>query len=62
MTNDDYRVNSFFVFMLVKERRARRTRQVDAKGRSAAFRDIAEGPGLGVADRGKIERVDVSLS
>jgi len=40
---------------------ARRTRQVDAKGRSAAFLEIAEGLGLGVAAREKIGVADVSL-
>ena len=38
---------------------ARRTRQVDAKGRSAAFLEIAEG--LGVAARDKIQIADVKL-
>jgi hypothetical protein len=37
--------------MIVKERMARGTQQVDARGRSAAFLDIAEGLGLGVAAR-----------
>jgi hypothetical protein len=47
--------------IVVKERMARGTQQVDARGRSAAFLDIAEGLGLGVADRGKIEIADVKL-
>ena len=46
--------------IIVKERMARGTQQVDAKGRSA-FLEIAEGLGLGVADRGKIKIADVSL-
>jgi hypothetical protein len=40
--------------IIVKERMARGTQQVDAGGRSA-FLGIAEGLGLGVADRGKIK-------
>jgi hypothetical protein len=52
MTNDD----SF-----VKERMARRTQQVDNRGRSAAFLDIAEGLGLGVAAWEKIEIKDVKM-
>jgi uncharacterized protein (DUF362 family) len=47
--------------IIVKERMARGTQQVDARGRSAAFLDIAEGLGLGVADRGKIEIADVGV-
>jgi uncharacterized Fe-S center protein len=46
--------------MIVKERMARGTQQVDARGRSA-FLNIAEGLGLGIADRGKIEIADVTL-
>jgi len=34
---------------------------VDARGRSAAFLDIAEGLGLGVAAREKIKIAEVSL-
>jgi uncharacterized protein (DUF362 family) len=47
--------------MIVKERMARGTQQVDARGRSAAFLEIAEGLGLGVAAREKIEIADVKL-
>jgi uncharacterized protein (DUF362 family) len=47
--------------IIVKERMARGTQQVDARGRSAAFLDIAEGLGLGVAARGKIGIKDVKL-
>ena len=47
--------------IVVKKRMARGTQQVDARGRSAAFLEIAEGLGLGVADRGKIEIADVKL-
>jgi hypothetical protein len=47
--------------MIVKERIARGTQQVDARARSA-FLDIAEGLGLGVAARDKIKIADVSLS
>ena len=46
--------------IIVKERMARGTQQVDAKGRSA-FLEIAEGLGLGVVDRGKIKITDVKL-
>jgi uncharacterized protein (DUF362 family) len=45
--------------IIVKERMARGTQQVDARGRSAAFLDIAEGLGLGVAAREKIKIADV---
>jgi hypothetical protein len=61
MTNDGQRVNSFFALMIVKERMARGTQQVDARGRSAAFLEIAEGLGLGGAAREKIEIADVKL-
>ena len=47
--------------IIVKERIARGTQQVDARGRSAAFLDIAEGLGLGVAAREKIEIADVKM-
>jgi len=47
--------------IIVKERMARGTQQVDARGRSAAFLDIAEGLGLGVAAREKIGIKDVKL-
>jgi len=47
--------------IIVKERMARGTQQVDARGRSAAFLDIAEGLGLGVAAREKIKIADVKL-
>ena len=60
MTNDGQRVNSFFALMIVKERMARGTQQVDARGRSAAFLEIAEGLGLGVAAREKIGIKDVT--
>jgi uncharacterized protein (DUF362 family) len=46
--------------IIVKERMARGTQQVDAGGRSA-FLGIAEGLGLGVADRGKIRLADVAM-
>ena len=46
--------------IIVKERMARGTQQVDNKKQSA-FLEIAEGLGLGVADRGKIKIADVSL-
>ena len=44
----------------VKERMTRGTQQVDARGASA-FLELAEGLGLGVAARDKIELKDVSL-
>jgi hypothetical protein len=47
--------------MIVKERMARGTQQVDARAKSAVFLDIAEGLGLGVAAREKIEIADVKL-
>ena len=47
--------------MIVKERMARGTQQMDARGRSAAFLEIAEGLGLGVAARDKIKIADVKL-
>jgi len=46
--------------IIVKERMARGTQQVDAGGRSG-FLELAEGLGLGVADRGKIKIADVNL-
>lgn len=46
--------------IIVKERMARRTRQIEARSRSA-FPELDEGLGLGVADRGKIEVADVKL-
>jgi hypothetical protein len=46
--------------IIVKERMARGTQQVDAGGRSA-FLNIAEGLGLGVAARDKIKIADVKL-
>jgi hypothetical protein len=46
--------------IIVKERMARGTQQVDAGGRSA-FLTIAEGLGLGVANGGKIKIADVKL-
>jgi uncharacterized protein (DUF362 family) len=46
--------------IVVKERMARGVQQVDAAGRSA-FLQIAEGLGLGVAARDRIEIKDVSL-
>jgi hypothetical protein len=46
--------------MIVKERMARGTQQVDAGGRSA-FLQLAEGLGLGVAARDKIKIADVKL-
>jgi len=46
--------------MIVKERMARGTQQMDARGRSAAFLEIAEGLGLGVAAREKIGIKDVT--
>jgi len=46
--------------IIVKERMARGTQQVDAGGRSA-FLNIAEGLGLGVAAREKIKIADVKL-
>jgi uncharacterized protein (DUF362 family) len=46
--------------IIVKERMARGVQQVEAKGRSA-FLELAEGLGLGVADRDKIEIRDVAL-
>jgi len=59
MTNDDYCVNPFFVLMIVNERMARGTQQVEARGRSAAFPELAEGLGLGGVAREKIEIADV---
>jgi hypothetical protein len=44
--------------MIVKERMARGTQQVDAGGRSA-FLALAEGLGLGVAARDKIQIAEV---
>ena len=41
--------------MIVKERMARGTQQMDARGRSAAFLEIAEGLGF-AARRGKRSR------
>jgi hypothetical protein len=46
--------------MIVKERMARGTQQVDAGGRSA-FLALAEGLGLGVAAREKIGIRDVRM-
>ena len=46
--------------IIVKERMARGTQQVDNKKQSA-FLEIAEGLGLGVAAREKIKIADVSL-
>lgn len=46
--------------IIVKERMARGTQQVDAHAKSAAFLDIAEGLGLGVAAREKIKIRDVT--
>ena len=46
--------------MIVKERMARGTQQVDAGGRSA-FLTLAEGLGLGVAARDKIQISDLEL-
>jgi len=46
--------------IIVKERMARGTQQVDAGGRSA-FLNIAEGLGLGVAARDKIKIADVKM-
>jgi hypothetical protein len=42
--------------IIIKERLAWGTRQVDARARSA-FMELAEGLGLGVADRGKITAI-----
>jgi len=47
--------------IVVKERMARGVQQVDARGRSA-FLELAEGLGLGVAARDKIEIRDVDLA
>ena len=47
--------------IIVKERMARGTQQVDARAKSTAFLDIAEGLGLGVAAREKIGIADVKL-
>jgi uncharacterized Fe-S center protein len=47
--------------IIVKERMARGTQQVDARARSAAFLDIAEKLGLGVAARDKIAVSEVKL-
>jgi hypothetical protein len=47
--------------MIVNEQMARRTRPVDTKGRSAAFRDIAKGLGVGLAAREKIEISELGL-
>jgi hypothetical protein len=47
--------------IIVKERMARGTQQVDARARSAAFLDIAEKLGLGVAARDKIAVNEVKL-
>ena len=47
--------------IIAKERMARGTQAVDNRGRSAAFLEIAEGLGLGVAAREKIKIADVSL-
>jgi len=47
--------------IVVKERMARGVQQVDARGRSA-FLEIAEGLGLGVAARDRIEIRDVDLA
>ena len=46
--------------MIVKERMARGTQQVDAGGRSV-FLNIAEGLGLGVAAREKIKIADAKM-
>jgi hypothetical protein len=46
--------------MIIWERMARWTRQFDAKGRSA-FLALAEGLGLGIAARDKIQIADVKL-
>jgi uncharacterized protein (DUF362 family) len=46
--------------IIVKERMARGVQQVDARGRSA-FLELAEGLGLGIAARDKIELKDVTL-
>ena len=51
----------FFALMIVNEQMARRTRPVDTKGRSAAFRDIAKGLGVGLAAREKIEISELGL-
>jgi len=45
--------------IIVKERMARGTQQVDAKSRSACL-DLAEGLGLGVAERGKTRITEVT--
>jgi uncharacterized protein (DUF362 family) len=45
---------------IVKERMARGVQQVDNRAKSAAFLDIAEGLGLGVAARDRIEIKDVA--
>ncbi len=48
--------------IIVKERIARGTQQVDdPRRRSAAFLEIAEGLGLGVAARDRIETIEVAL-
>jgi uncharacterized protein (DUF362 family) len=47
--------------IIVKERMARGVQQVDNRGRSAAFLEIAEALGLGVAARDKIEIRDLAL-
>ena len=46
--------------IIVKERMARGVQQVDAQGRSA-FLQLAEGLGLGVADRAKIVFSDINM-
>jgi hypothetical protein len=46
--------------IVVKERMERGVQQVDAAGRSA-FLEIAAGLGLGVAERGKIELMDLHI-
>ncbi len=48
--------------IIVKERMARGTQQIDNRGKSAAFLDIAEKLGLGVAAREKITISEMGLS
>ncbi|MGB8960187.1 MAG: hypothetical protein WCC00_14355 [Candidatus Aminicenantales bacterium] len=48
--------------IIVKERIARGTQQIDNRGKSAAFLDITEKLGLGIAAREKIAISEVGLS
>jgi uncharacterized Fe-S center protein len=58
---DPVAVDTVAYDMIVWERMARGTQQVDARAKSAAFLDITEGLGLGIAAREKIEIRDVKL-